>query len=98
MILPDGPLPDKFDGKIIDVQTSTSKGFIFPPNTRIASAIFTIESSASVDVTIEMEHCFRRNLELLAFGVCRDMQQFAIASNKQSFNSTHGVIETRHFS
>ena len=26
------------------------------------------------------------------------MQQFVIANNRQSFNSTHGIIETRHFS
>ena len=98
IFLPDGPLSDEFDGKIIDVRTSTSKGFMFPPNTRIASAIFTIESSVSMDVRLEMEHCCRGNPESLTFAVCTDMPQFVIASNKQSFNSTHGVIETRHFS
>ena len=98
IFLPDGPLPDEFDEKIIGVRTSTSKGFIFPPDTRIASAIFTIESGISMDVRLEMEHCCRGNLELLTFAVCTDTQQFVIASNRQSFNSTHGIIETRHFS
>ena len=98
IFLPDGPLPNKFDGKIIAVRTSTSNDFIFPPNTRIASAIFTIESSVSMDVRLGMEHCCRGNLESLVFAVCIDMPQFVIASNKQSFNSTHGVIEARHFS
>ena len=98
IFLPDGPLPGEFDGKIINVRTSTSKGLDFPSNTRIASAIFTIESRVSMDMRLEMEHCCRGNLESLVFAVCTDKQQFASASNRQSFNSTHGIIETRHFS
>ena len=111
IILPDGPLPDELNGKVIKVRTNTKSSFRYPPNTRIVSAIYIIESDISVNVKLEIEHCYRGNIASLVFGHCSSHEssleqeaslgQFVIARKvdyNYSFNSTHGVIETSHFS
>ena len=104
LFLPNGPLPDAFNGKAIEIRTSTRDSFHFPADANLASAIYTIVSDVAIDVALEMEHCYRGDLQALAFGCCSKQGPpftFEVASKesyKYSFTSTHGVIQTKHFS
>ena len=75
------------------------------------SAIYTIESDVSVKVKLEIEHCYKDDVASLVFGHCSNrvssleeeasLGQFVTARKEEynySFTSTHGIIETWHFS
>lgn len=104
LYLPTGPISNEFDGKLITIKTVIDGSYHFPPNTKPVSAIYSILADFSIEATIELKHCYRGDLQALAFVYC-DCDcppfHFLIVNEqeyKYSFTASHGVIKTHHFS
>ena len=101
---PKGSLTDEDNGKEIKLEATISGNYHFPPNTKPVSAIYSITTDISAEVTLELEHCYRGNQQDLAFVYCLSRQppfDFILATKESyqySFTAKNGVIKTRHFS
>ena len=101
---PTGPLSQDLHGKKISLRTDSTGPFHLPPDATLVSAVFGIETDVSIDARLEIEHCYRGDPGTLAFVCCEDHQppyKFKLVScedQQVSFSSTHGSIQTSHFS
>ena len=105
LYLPTGPLPAMFDRKKINTRTNIKGSYHFPPDTKVVSTIYHVTADfTGLEATLELEHCYRGDLQALAFVYCTSHQppfHFSIVSQeeyKYSFTTSHGVIQTHHFS
>ena len=104
LYLPPGPLPQEIHGKPIHLKTGIKGSYQFPPNSKLVSAIYNIVTDLRVETAIQLEHCYKGDLDDLAFVYCDCHQppfEFRIARRsdfKYSFTLTHGTVSTNHFS
>ena len=105
LYLPTGPLPAMFDRKKMNIRTNIKGSYHFPPDTKVVSTIYHVTADfTGLEATLELEHCYRGDLQALAFVYCTSHQppfHFSIANQeeyKYSFTTSHGVIQTHHFS
>ena len=104
LYLPSGPLPEETHEKLIHMKTGIKGSYRFPSNSKPVSTIYNIATDLGVETAIELEHCYRGDLDDLAFVYCDSHQppfEFRIARRqdfKYSFTPTYGTVRTNHFS
>jgi hypothetical protein len=98
------PPPEGTHGTPIHLKTDIKGSYHFPPKSKPVSAVYQIDSDLAIETRIELEHCYKGDLNALAFAYCDSKAppfDFRIAKRNNfhfSFTPTHGVVTTNHFS